>query len=81
MTASARTRSELEQRLEVQHYLPRLRTLALGVALIAAGALWAWPLCRSDRASWTGGPMSNVGSQLMWTPEAGFFQNHSPRAG
>jgi len=22
-----------------------------------------------------------VGSQLMWTPEAGFSQNHSPRAG
>ena len=61
MTSSigARTRSELEQRLEVQHYLPRLRTLALGVALIAAGALWAWPLVRSDSASWTGGPMSN----------------------
>jgi hypothetical protein len=59
MTSSARTRSELEQRLEVQHYLPRLRALALGVALIAAGALWAWPLWRSDRASWAGGPMSN----------------------
>jgi len=25
--------------------------------------------------------VSRVGSQLMWTPEAGFSQNHSPRAG
>ena len=59
MTASARTRSELEQRLDVQHYLPRLRTVALGVALIAAVALWAWPLVGSDSGSWTGGPVSN----------------------
>ena len=32
---------------------------------------------RVERDAWLHG----VGSQLMWTPEAGFSQNHSPRAG
>jgi len=27
------------------------------------------------------GHVGFVGSQLMWTPEAGFSQNQSPRAG
>ena len=39
----------------------------------------AYPFCDVDGQF---GPSGGaVGSQLMWTPEAGFTQNYSPRAG
>ena len=62
-----------------------------GITLLAASSkARGWPVVPGRIVERTVGPSTTtgasrpgryVGSQLMWTPEAGSSQNHSPRAG